>query len=70
AIADTLLGRTIAGAANGGRTVTSALRALRNRIVRSGATISVKTEDDTTDAWTAAITTDAGAAPITGIDPT
>jgi hypothetical protein len=69
AIADTFLGRSIAGAANGGRTVTSALRMIRNRVTRSGATMSYHTEDDATVFTTAAITTDAGAAPITGIDP-
>jgi hypothetical protein len=69
AIADTLLGRTIAGAANGGRTVTSALRALRNRVTRVGATLTVFAEDDTTTAYTAALTTDTNAATITGVDP-
>lgn len=69
AIADTLLGRTIAGAANGGRTVTSALRALRNRVTRVGATLTVYAEDDTTSAFTAALTTDSAAATITGVDP-
>ena len=69
AIADTILGRAIQGAANGGRTVTSALRALRNRVARSGATLTVYQEDDTTAAFTAALTTDTAAAPITGVDP-
>ena len=69
AIADTFLGRTIAGAANGGRTVTSALRALRNRVTRVGATLTVYAEDDTTSAYTAALTTDSNAATITGVDP-
>ena len=69
-IADTFLGRTIAGAANGGRTVTSALRALRNRVTRVGATLTVYAEDDTTTAYTAALTTDSAAATITGVDPT
>ncbi len=69
AFADSLLGRAIQGGANGSRTVTSALRVLRNRVQRVGTTLSVKTEDDTTDAWTATLGTDGTAAPIVTIDP-
>lgn len=69
AFADTLLGRTISGLSNGGRTVTSALRMIRNRIVRSGSTITYYQEDDATTAHTAAITSDSTAAPITSVDP-
>ena len=69
AFADTLLGRALQGGANGGRTVRDALRALRNRVFRSGATLTVTQEDDSTVAFTAALTTDTNAVPITGVDP-
>ena len=74
-IADTLLNRNIAGGGNGtggtlDRTVRSALRALRNRSGISGSTLTVYTEDDTATAWTASVSTTAGANPVTGIDPT
>lgn len=69
AIADKLLGRTIAGAADGGRTVTDALRALRNRSQVTAGTLTVYQENDTTSAWTATVTQDATAVPITQIDP-
>jgi hypothetical protein len=55
-IADTLLGRSIAGGADGGRTVESALASLRNRVVISGGTMTVYDVDDTTPLWTGAIT--------------
>lgn len=69
AIADTFLGRAIQGGANGGRTVTSALRMVRNRQQRVGASMNYHLEDDTTVFTTAALTTDTNAAPIVGIDP-
>lgn len=69
AAADALLDRTISGGANGGRDVTSALRFIRNRWVVSGGTLTVYLEDDTTSAWTAAVTGTPGADPITGTDP-
>jgi hypothetical protein len=69
AIADTLQGRTIGGGANGGRTIASAFQAIRNRVTRSGATLTVFANDDTTPAYTAALTTDSAAATITSIDP-
>lgn len=67
--ADALLGRNIAGGSDGGRTVKDAFRVLRNKVSISGATLTVTTEDDATTAWTAALTTDAAAIPVTGIDP-
>lgn len=72
AIADKLLGRSIAGATDGGRTVTSALRVLRNKTSITGSTLTVCDETDNTSspAWTANLTTDAAAIPVTGIDPT
>lgn len=51
------------------RTVRSALRAIRNKIVTSAGTLTVCKEDDTAVAWTAAVTEDAAANPITEIDP-
>jgi hypothetical protein len=69
AIADKVLGRSIAGGADGGRTVKQALQSLRNKTVISGGTLTVYAEDDTASSWTAAVTTDAAADPITGVDP-
>lgn len=68
-IADKILARTISGGADGGRTVTSTLRAIRNKVAISGGTMTVYEEDDTTTAYTAAVTTAAGD-PISSIDPT
>jgi hypothetical protein len=68
-IADRVLGRTISGGADGGRTVTSALRILRNKFTAASTTLTVYAEDDVTTAWTSTLSTDAGATPITGSDP-
>jgi hypothetical protein len=68
--ADALLKRdwtAVSGEAS--RSVLNALRALRNKVSRSGATLTVTTEDDSTTAFTAALTTDAAALPIVGTDP-
>jgi hypothetical protein len=67
--ADALLGRRINGGADGGRTVGQALAASRNRVTRSGDTLTVYDVDDVTPLWTATITTDAGADLLTGVDP-
>lgn len=67
--ADTLLGRNLAGGANGGRTVQDALRPARNKVIISSGTLTVYEEDDTTPAWTAAMTTDPAAEPIVEMDP-
>jgi hypothetical protein len=67
-IADKILGRSLAGGADGGRTVQDALRLLRNKSSIAAGTLTVTEEDDTTPAWTAAVTTAAGD-PITGLDP-
>jgi len=67
-IADDLLRRDIAAGAFGGRSVQDALRFLRNRFLIDGSTMTVYTEDDTTSAWTASVTTTADIA-ITGSDP-
>jgi hypothetical protein len=51
------------------RTVRSSLRYLRNKIDISASTMTITTEDDTTSAWTAALTTTAGLNPVTTVDP-
>jgi hypothetical protein len=51
------------------RSTFNALRFLRNKWALAAGTLSVKEEDDTTEAWSAAVTTDAGAEPIIGSDP-
>lgn len=68
-VADKILGRSLAGGEDGGRTVQDALRVLRNKSSISAGTLTVCEEDDTTPAWTAAVTTAAGD-PISAIDPT
>lgn len=67
--ADALLGRNIAGGSSTGRTVSTALYALRNKVSISGATMTVYSTDDTTSSWTASVTSDSGAEPLTAIDP-
>lgn len=68
AIVDKLLLRSIAGGADGGRTVQDALRALRNKTEIAGGTLTVYAEDDATPAWTATATRTAGD-PLSAIDP-
>jgi hypothetical protein len=51
------------------RSPINALRRLRNKSELSGATLTTYKEDDSTSAWTAAVTTDADAEPITSVDP-
>ena len=70
AIADAFLKRDfslVTGAAS--RSALYALRFLRNKWSVSGATLTVMQEDDTTPAWTATLSTDAGADPVIGSDP-
>ena len=67
--ADALLARNIAGGSSTGRIVTDALRLLRNKWSVAAGTLTVTQEDDTTAAWTAAVSSDAAAVPITGSDP-
>jgi hypothetical protein len=45
------------------------LRNVRNKSSVAGGTLTVCKEDDSTTAWTAAVTTNAAADPITAIDP-
>jgi hypothetical protein len=51
------------------RSTLNALRFLRNKWSLAAGTLTVTEEDDTTSAWTASVTTDAGAVPIIGSDP-
>lgn len=68
-VADAMLDRNLAGGASGGsRNVRNALRSLRNRQGIAAGTLTVYQEDDTTPAWTAAVTTTAGN-PLSEIDP-
>ena len=67
--ADALLARNIAGGSSTGRTVGQALAALRNKVAISGGTMTVYSTDDLTPLWTAAVTSDAAADPITAVDP-
>ena len=69
-VADAVLGRdfaSVSGAA--ARSLLNAARFLRNKWSISAGTLTVTQEDDTTSAWTAALTTDAGANPVTSSDP-
>lgn len=70
AIADAILKRdwtAVSGEAS--RSLLNALRFLRNKWSVSGVTLTVTKEDDATSAWTATLSTDAGADPVTGSDP-
>lgn len=51
------------------RSLLNAVRFLRNKWSISAGTLTVTKEDDSTSAWTATVTTDAGAEPIVGNDP-
>lgn len=69
-IADAVLKRdwtAVTGEAD--RSALNALRALRNKWSTSATTLVVTKEDDITAAWSAALTTDAGAVPVIGSDP-
>ena len=71
AIADAILKRdwtAVTGEAS--RSVLNALRFLRNKWTAIGATLTVTKEDDSTTAWSAALTKDSASDPITGSDPT
>jgi hypothetical protein len=68
-IADKILGRTIEGGADGGRTVAQAFQFLRHRKAVVGGTLTVYAANDSTASWTAVITTAAGD-PVSEINPT
>jgi hypothetical protein len=75
AIADYILLRKLdrtgqgTGSTSNERTVLSALRYLRNKVDISASTMTITTEDDTTTAWTATLSSTAGLNPVTGVDP-
>ena len=68
-IADAILNRNIATGSSTGRTVKDVMKLLRNKVTVSATTLTVYEEDGTTIAWTAAVTSDSGAIPITGVTP-
>ena len=68
--ADALLDRDMSAVSDSNaRSPLNALRFLRNKWSISGATLTVTKENDTTSAWTATVSTTAGADPVTGNDP-
>lgn len=68
--ADALLNRDMSAVSDTtARSPLNALRFLRNKWSVAGTTLTVTEEDDTTVAWTATLTTDAAADPVTGSDP-
>lgn len=70
AIADALLKRDMSAVTGeSARSPLNAFRLLRNKWTSSGGTLTVTKEDDSTTAWTAALTSDASANPITVSDP-
>jgi hypothetical protein len=72
-IADAILNRDMSTGTDSGsatvRTVRQALRFLRNKWSISSTTLTVTKEDDSTPSWTAEVTTNAAADPVTGSDP-
>ncbi len=66
--ADAILARGVTGGANA-RTVAQALAFLRNKWTLVGTTLTVYDTDDTSILWTATLTTDATAQPVTASDP-
>lgn len=69
-IADEVLNRDLAGGGSGNtRNVRNTLRAIRNLVSESGGTLTIYQEDDTTPAWTAAVTRTSNTNPITSVDP-
>ena len=69
--ADALLNRDMSAVSDSNaRSPLNALRFLRNKWSISGATLTVTKENDSTSAWTATVSTTAGADPVTGNDPT
>lgn len=68
--ADALLKRDMSAVTGeAARSPLNALRAIRNKTSIAAGTLTVTKEDDSTAAWTAAVSTDASADPIIGVDP-
>lgn len=57
-VGDAVLARSLAGGADGGRSVRDALRSLRNRVTvnKDTGAVTIYAEDDTTPAWSATAT--------------
>lgn len=71
AAADALIARNIAGGSSTGRTVKQVFAALRNKVdtATTPGSMLVYDTDDTTLLWSATLTSDAAANPITIVDP-
>lgn len=68
--ADALLNRDMSAVSDtNSRSPLNALRFIRNKWDVAATTLTVKKEDDSTTAWTATVSTSAGADPIVGNDP-
>lgn len=68
--ADALLKRDMSAVSGeAARSPLNALRLLRNKWSIPAGVLTVTKEDDTTTAWTGAVTSDAAANPITAVDP-
>ncbi len=68
--ADALLKRDMSAVTGeAARSPLNALRSWRNKAAVAGGTLTVYKENDSTVAWTAAVSTDAAALPITIVDP-
>jgi hypothetical protein len=68
--ADALLNRDMSAVSDtNSRSPLNALRFIRNKWSNAAGTLTVTKEDDTTSAWTASLSTDPAAEPITGVDP-
>lgn len=69
--ADALLNRDMAAVSDtNARSPLNALRFLRNKFSSAAGVLTVTKENDSTTAWTATLTSDPTAEPVTGIDPT
>ncbi len=70
AIADANLNRDMSAVTvTNARSPINALRALRNKTDIAATVLTVYEEDDATPAWTAALTLNSSAVPVTGVDP-
>jgi hypothetical protein len=70
-IADAHLNRDMSAVSDTtSRSPLNALRMIRNKVSMSGGVMTITKEDDSTTAWTAEVTSDAAAEPITGVNPT
>jgi hypothetical protein len=68
--ADALLNRDMSAVSDtNARSPLNALRFIRNKWDVAAGVLTVKKEDDSTTAWTASVSTDAGAEPVIGNDP-